>query len=77
MPSRAAPTRRFEGQFSHVIADSVKAFYLAASGTASWLKAIELFIVPALIGNILGGAALVAALNDAKAATSKGEPTSQ
>ena len=48
--------------FSHVVAGAVEAFYVAFSGLASWPQAVAGYIVPALIGNILGGVALVAAV---------------
>lgn len=55
-------------KFSHVIAGSADVFYLAAVGADSWANAFGHFILPALIGNILGGTALVAALNYAQVA---------
>lgn len=56
------------GGFAHVIAGSVEVFYLAALGTISVLDAIAYFVVPALLGNILGGVGLVAVLNYAQVA---------
>jgi formate/nitrite transporter FocA (FNT family) len=35
------------------------------TGAASWWDCVRGYLVPALIGNILGGAALVSALNHA------------
>jgi len=52
--------------FSHVVAGAVEAFYVAFSGLASWPQALAGYILPALIGNILGGVALVAAVNHAQ-----------
>ncbi|TPG67373.1 formate/nitrite transporter family protein [Hymenobacter nivis] len=52
--------------FSHVIAGSVEVFTLAAMGQASWGEALGGFVAPALLGNIIGGLALVAALNHAQ-----------
>ena len=52
--------------FSHVIAGAVEVFTLAAMGEASWGEALGGFVVPALLGNIVGGLALVAALNHAQ-----------
>lgn len=54
------------GQFSHVIAGSVEAFTAVFLGEASWGNVISGFIVPCLIGNIVGGVTLVAALNHAQ-----------
>ena len=54
------------GHFSHVIAGSVEVFTLAAAGKVSWAAALGGFTLPALLGNILGGVPLVAALNHAQ-----------
>jgi formate/nitrite transporter FocA (FNT family) len=52
--------------FRHSIAGSVEAFYRAASGEAGWLEMLFGFIVPTVIGNTIGGVALVALLNHAQ-----------
>jgi formate-nitrite transporter family protein len=49
--------------FRHSIAGSVEAFYAASSGITTWLGAVEGFVIPALLGNILGGVVFVAILN--------------
>ena len=49
--------------FRHSIAGSVEAFYAASSGIASWLSAVGGFVIPALLGNIVGGVVFVAILN--------------
>jgi formate/nitrite transporter FocA (FNT family) len=54
------------GNFSHIIAGSVETFTLAAMGQKSWLIVLGGFVVPTLIGNILGGVTLVATLNHAQ-----------
>jgi len=54
------------GAFSHVIAGSVEALFLATTGQVPWTQAAFGFIAPALIGNVLGGVSLVAALNHAQ-----------
>jgi formate/nitrite transporter FocA (FNT family) len=54
------------GHFSHVIAGAVEVFTLAAIGQTSWLSALGAFVLPALIGNIIGGVTLVAMLNHAQ-----------
>ena len=54
------------GRMSHVIAGATEAFFVAAAGSASWIEAVVGFVLPALIGNILGGVSLVAALNHAQ-----------
>ena len=55
------------GGFAHVIAGASEVFYAAVRGEASWGQAIGGYIFPALIGNVLGGVILVAALNHAQA----------
>ena len=57
--------------FSHVIAGSVEVFTLAAMGKVGWGAALGGFTVPALLGNILGGVGLVAALNHAQVTAGK------
>lgn len=52
---------------SHVIAGSVDAFYLSALGEQSWGESLGGFVLPALIGNVIGGTGLVAVLNHAQA----------
>jgi formate/nitrite transporter FocA (FNT family) len=55
------------GGFAHVIAGANEVFYAAWRGEASWSRATGGFILPALIGNVLGGLTMVAALNHAQA----------
>jgi formate/nitrite transporter FocA (FNT family) len=54
------------GGFSHVVAGAVEVLYLVCLGQASWGAALGGYVVPALIGNILGGVALVAVVNHAQ-----------
>ncbi|HYM00109.1 MAG TPA: formate/nitrite transporter family protein [Blastocatellia bacterium] len=54
--------------FRHSIAGSAEAFYRAAVGDASWVRMIGAFIVPAILGNIVGGILLVALLNHGQVA---------
>ncbi len=54
------------GGFSHVIAGAVEVLFMAVAGLASWHAAVTGYILPALIGNILGGVALVAIVNHAQ-----------
>ncbi|WP_439620695.1 formate/nitrite transporter family protein [Gemmata sp.] len=54
------------GEFSHVIAGSAEVFAAAAAGGASWAAALGGFVAPALVGNVIGGVALVAVLNHAQ-----------
>lgn len=54
------------GHFSHVIAGSIDVFALVAAGEAGWGEALLTFTLPSLLGNILGGVALVASINHAQ-----------
>jgi formate/nitrite transporter FocA (FNT family) len=48
---------------AHIIAGSVECAFLVATGAASWHQYLMVFYAPTLVGNILGGVALVAVLN--------------
>lgn len=52
--------------FSHIIAGAVEVFTIAAMSEQPWLTVLGHYIVPTLIGNIIGGVTLVAALNHAQ-----------
>jgi formate-nitrite transporter family protein len=54
------------GGFTHVIAGSIEVFFLAGTGAAPWTQVLGSYTLPTLIGNILGGVSLVAALNHAQ-----------
>jgi formate/nitrite transporter FocA (FNT family) len=54
------------GGFAHIIAGSVNAFYTLMAGKASLAAFVWHFFVPALLGNIVGGVAFVAAVNHAQ-----------
>ena len=54
------------GEFSHVIAGAVETFTLAAMGDISWTNVLGGYLAPTLIGNIIGGVMLTAALNHAQ-----------
>ncbi len=49
--------------FRHAIAGAAEAFYQAASGRATWGEMIGAFLIPAILGNVIGGGVLVALLN--------------
>jgi len=55
--------------FRHSIAGAVEAFYLAIAGAATWGEMLGGFLVPAVIGNIIGGVVLVAVLNHGQVAS--------
>lgn len=52
--------------FSHIIVGSTEAMFLMFGGYMSGIDCVTHFIVPALLGNCIGGVALVAALNHAQ-----------
>ena len=62
------------GHFSHVVAGAVQTFFVAVAGQASWGAVVGNYLVPTLIGNVIGGVALVAAINHAQVVSgAKGE----
>jgi formate/nitrite transporter FocA (FNT family) len=54
------------GGFSHVIAGSTKMFYLIVTGGETWGGYVSHFLIPTLLGNIIGGVSLVAFLGHAQ-----------
>jgi formate/nitrite transporter FocA (FNT family) len=52
--------------FSHIIAGAVEAFFAVLIGSAGVGELVMGFVVPALLGNIIGGVSLVAAINHAQ-----------
>ncbi len=59
------------GGFSHIIAGSVDTLYLVNVGALPWYDYLIRFMLPTLIGNILGGVALVGILNFAQVASER------
>jgi formate/nitrite transporter FocA (FNT family) len=59
--------------YPHSIAGAVDAFYLAAAGQSSWGTMVGDFVVPAVLGNAIGGVLLVALLNYGQVAAEKKE----
>jgi formate-nitrite transporter family protein len=57
------------GGFTHVVAGATEVLFLVFTGQLAWITAALTYIVPALIGNIIGGMALVTALNHAQVAS--------
>ncbi len=53
--------------FSHAIAGSVEVLYLVARGDLSLADYLRGFLLPAFLGNSIGGVSLVAAINHAQA----------
>lgn len=61
------------GGFTHVVAGSIEYLYAVASGAASWQSYLTGYLAPVLIGNIIGGTSLVAALNHAQVVAGNAE----
>lgn len=57
--------------FRHSVAGSVEAFYRAFEHTAGWREMAGSFIVPAVVGNIIGGFVFVALLNHGQVAADR------
>jgi formate/nitrite transporter FocA (FNT family) len=51
---------------THIVAGSVEVLFLVMTGARSWLAFASGYMLPTLIGNVLGGVALVSALNHAQ-----------
>lgn len=51
---------------THIIAGSVEVLFLVLKGGLGWWSCIAGYMAPTLIGNIIGGTALVSALNHAQ-----------
>ncbi len=54
------------GGFSHIIVGSVEVLFGVTAGDTSWSAYFGQFLIPTLLGNIVGGVSLVAALNNAQ-----------
>ena len=61
--------------FNHIIAGSTTMFFLIATKSISWGTYITQFFFPTLLGNVIGGMALVAALGHAQVVGGKEEST--
>ena len=65
------------GTLSHVIAGSVEAAYAVAAGAASWSQFFGSFLLPAFLGESIGGVLLVSLLNYAQVAVKSEEETTE
>jgi formate/nitrite transporter FocA (FNT family) len=54
------------GGFNHIIAGSTTMFFLVVTHSISWTTYAVQFFVPTLLGNVIGGVSLVAALGHAQ-----------
>jgi formate-nitrite transporter family protein len=52
--------------FNHIIAGSTTVFFLVVTHTISWSSYLISFFLPTMLGNIIGGVSLVAALGHAQ-----------
>jgi len=50
----------------HIVAGSMEAYLLALAGEWAWWQVITQFIIPVLLGNIVGGTALFALISYAQ-----------
>ena len=57
--------------FNHIIAGSTTMFYLIVTHSSSWGAYFMHFFIPTLLGNVLGGVSLVAALGHAQVVNRK------
>jgi formate/nitrite transporter FocA (FNT family) len=58
-------------RFNHIIAGSTTMFYLIVTHASSWATYATQFFLPTLLGNIVGGVSLVAALGHAQVVNRK------
>ena len=54
------------GGYAHIIAGSIETFFAAFSGAADWAGLFGNWMLPTLLGNIIGGTSLVAVLAHAQ-----------
>jgi formate/nitrite transporter FocA (FNT family) len=62
------------GEFAHIVAGAAEVFYLGWMGEAGWGEVFTRFVIPTLIGNVLGGVTLASALNHAQVTAGGGKP---
>jgi formate/nitrite transporter FocA (FNT family) len=61
------------GHFPHIVAGSVETLYSVMTGGATLLESGTGYLVPTLLGNIIGGVSLVAAINPAQVVSGEDE----
>ena len=54
------------GGFTHIVAGSMEAYLLVLAGDWAWWQMLSQFLLPVLIGNMIGGTALFALLSYAQ-----------
>ena len=63
------------GRFNHIVAGSTTVFYMVIIHSATWGEYFAGFFLPTLLGNIVGGVTLVAALGHAQVAGGRETPS--
>ena len=61
------------GGFAHIIAGAGEVFYAAVRDESTWNHVVNGYLLPTLVGNVLGGVTMVAALNHAQATSGEEE----
>jgi formate-nitrite transporter family protein len=61
------------GDFTHIITGSIEVMYGAITGGISWGRYFGGYMIPTLLGNILGGVSLVAVVNHAQVVAGGGK----
>ena len=54
------------GGFTHIIAGSIESLFLVMTGQIEWFTYLTGYMLPTLLGNIIGGVSLVAVINHAQ-----------
>jgi formate/nitrite transporter FocA (FNT family) len=54
------------GGFTHIVAGSMEAYMLVLAGDWEWWRMIGMFMLPVLVGNVIGGTALFALISYAQ-----------
>ncbi len=60
------------GHLAHIVAGGINVFYLLSTGQTSLWRSFADFLIPAFIGNVIGGVSLVAALAHAQFISGEG-----
>ena len=58
---------------THIIAGSVEVLFLVMTGRLSWFAYLKGYMVPTLLGNIIGGVSMVSAVNHAQSVAGRAQ----
>jgi formate-nitrite transporter family protein len=61
-------------ELTHIIAGSVEVLFLAMVGAKTWWSVVHGYLIPTLLGNIIGGVSLTAAVNHAQVVAGMNRP---